>query len=68
MTFTLGQRWISNAESQLGLGVIVDVQNRQVSVRFPAAEEERIYAIDNAPLSRIIYAVGDESPLTINKF
>ncbi|MGL6028358.1 MAG: RNA polymerase-associated protein RapA, partial [Legionella sp.] len=60
MTFIIGQRWISNTESQLGLGIITELQGRQVNINFPAAEEERIYAIDNAPLSRIIYKVGDE--------
>lgn len=60
MTFKTGQRWISNTESQLGLGIITAVQGRTVSINFPAAEEERIYAIDNAPLSRIIYKEGDE--------
>jgi ATP-dependent helicase HepA len=60
MTFTIGQRWISNTESQLGLGIITELNGRQVSISFPAAEEERIYAIENAPLSRIIYKVGEE--------
>ena len=60
MTFIIGQRWISNTESQLGLGIITNLQGRQVSISFPAAEEERIYALDNAPLSRIIYKEGDE--------
>ena len=60
MTFIIGQRWISNTESQLGLGIITDLQGRQVGINFPAAEEERIYAIDNAPLSRIIYKEGEE--------
>ncbi|MDI1352265.1 MAG: RNA polymerase-associated protein RapA, partial [bacterium] len=60
MTYTIGQRWISNTESQLGLGIITALQARQVSVRFPAADEERIYAIDNAPLSRIFYKEGEE--------
>ncbi len=60
MTFTVGQRWISNTESQLGLGIITELSGRQISISFPAAEEERIYALDNAPLSRIIYKVGEE--------
>lgn len=60
MTFSIGQRWISNAESQLGLGIITEFSGRQVSLSFPAADEERIYSTDNAPLSRIIYKVGEE--------
>lgn len=60
MTFSIGQRWISNTESQLGLGIIVDVNKRQVSVNFPAVGEERIYATDSATLSRITYKDGEE--------
>ncbi|ARG98669.1 RNA polymerase-associated protein RapA [Legionella micdadei] len=59
MTFVIGQRWISNAESQLGLGIITGVNGRHIRISFPAAAEERIYAADNAPLSRIIYREGD---------
>lgn len=60
MVFSIGQRWISNTESQLGLGIITDLSGRQVSISFPAAGEERIYSIDSAPLSRIIYKEGEE--------
>lgn len=58
--FIPGQRWISNTESNLGLGVVVDVANRRVVMSFPAVQEERTYAIDNAPLSRVIYPVGEQ--------
>ncbi|MBA2650093.1 MAG: RNA polymerase-associated protein RapA [Legionella sp.] len=60
MVFTIGQRWISNTESQLGLGIITELNGRQVHISFPAAEEERIYSKDNAPLSRIIFKEGEE--------
>ncbi|KTD80533.1 RNA polymerase-associated protein RapA [Legionella waltersii] len=60
MTYTIGQRWISNTETQLGLGIITDFDRRQVCLSFPAVGEERIYSTDNPPLSRIIYKAGDE--------
>ena len=60
MTYIIGQRWISNTESQLGLGIITSIDGRHISILFPAAGEKRIYASDNAPLSRIIYKEGDE--------
>ena len=60
MTFTIGQRWISNTESQLGLGIVTELCGRQLCISFPAAGEERIYASDNAPLSRISYKLGDK--------
>ena len=58
LTFHAGQRWVSNTESELGLGIVLEVANRRVQVSFPAAGETRTYAIDNAPLSRVRYEVG----------
>ena len=58
-TFQVGQRWYSYTESELGLGVVTELVNRQVVISFPATGDERIYAQNNAPLSRIIYPVGD---------
>lgn len=57
--FVPGQRWISNSEAELGLGIVVEFANRRVEIRFPAAEETRTYAADNAPLSRVAYEPGD---------
>ena len=57
-TFHPGQRWVSNTESELGLGIVLDVANRRVEMLFPAADEKRTYAIDIAPLSRVRYEVG----------
>jgi ATP-dependent helicase HepA len=67
--FVPGQRWVSNTESELGLGIVVENENRRVTLSFPAAGERRVYATDNAPLSRVIYDVGetitDDEGLTI---
>ena len=57
--FIPGQRWISNTESELGLGLILEVSFKRVTVRFLASDEQRIYASDNAPLTRVSFAVGD---------
>jgi len=57
--FRPGQRWISNTESELGLGLVVEATARRVEIQFPAAEEVRTYALDNAPVSRVIYPVGE---------
>lgn len=57
--FSIGQRWISNSEAELGLGIVKEELGRKVLISFPAAEEERTYAADNAPLSRVIYPIGD---------
>ncbi|MEX2482057.1 MAG: RNA polymerase-associated protein RapA [Gammaproteobacteria bacterium] len=54
-----GQRWISNTEPELGLGIVFEVVDRRVTMTFPASEERRIYAFDNAPLTRVRYRVAD---------
>jgi len=57
--FTPGQRWLSESETELGLGIIKELDYRLVTVEYPAVEEERTYAINNAPLSRVTFDVGD---------
>ncbi|NOU22593.1 MAG: RNA polymerase-associated protein RapA, partial [Methyloglobulus sp.] len=57
--FIPGQRWISSNESELGLGLILEVAFKRVTVLFLASNEKRMYASDNAPLTRVIFAVGD---------
>lgn len=59
-TFVPGQRWISNTESELGLGIVVEMTNRRVEISFPASAEHRTYAVDNAPVSRVQYEVGQQ--------
>lgn len=57
--FIVGQRWISNTEPELGLGLIIDVSTHRVSVSYLATGDKRIYAQDNAPLTRVLFSVGD---------
>ncbi|HCW91263.1 MAG TPA: RNA polymerase-associated protein RapA, partial [Marinobacter sp.] len=58
--FQIGQRWVSHNDTALGLGIVTDISGRRVTLGFPAADEERTYAMDNAPLSRIIFQIGEE--------
>ena len=60
MTFAIGQRWISETENNLGLGIIEKVDMRTLTILFPASNEQRIYAIQNAPLARVQFQPGDE--------
>jgi ATP-dependent helicase HepA len=62
----VGQRWISDTESELGLGVVIELDGRSVTILFPKSEETRAYALQNAPLSRIKFAV-DEIIYDINQ-
>ncbi len=58
--FTAGQRWISDAESDLGLGTVLEVEFRQITVVFLATGETRIYAKETAPLTRVAFQAGDQ--------
>ncbi|QDP02215.1 RNA polymerase-associated protein RapA [Thalassotalea sp. PS06] len=62
MSFFLGQRWISDSESDQGLGTVVAVENRFVTILFTATGESRQYAIKDAPLTRVVFNVGDTIP------
>ena len=44
MPFAIGQRWLSESENALGLGIITALDQRTVTIYFPAADETRIYA------------------------
>lgn len=59
MDYIIGQRWVSHADAQLGLGIVVDVEPRRVTLAFPAVDEERTYATENAPLTRLRFKAGD---------
>ena len=59
MPFALGQRWISDTESDLGLGTVVQVEGRMVTVLFPATGDNRMFSREDAPLTRVIYNPGD---------
>ncbi|MFC3033448.1 RNA polymerase-associated protein RapA [Pseudoalteromonas fenneropenaei] len=59
MNFSLGQRWISDTESDLGLGTVVAIEGRQVTILFPACGENRVYAVTEAPVTRVVFNPGD---------
>ncbi|MFP1909315.1 RNA polymerase-associated protein RapA [Lonsdalea quercina] len=59
MPFTLGQRWISDTESELGLGTVVAVDARMVTLLFPASGENRLYSRNDAPITRVMFNPGD---------
>ena len=62
MSFYPGQRWISDGESDQGLGTVTSVENRFVTVMFTATGDIRKYASDNAPLTRVVFNQGDIIP------
>jgi len=50
---------MSDAEPELGLGIVITVDERSVVLRFVAASETRRYAIRSAPLRRVRFVAGD---------
>jgi ATP-dependent helicase HepA len=59
MPYVLAQRWISDTESDLGLGTVVAVDVRTVTILFSATGESRHFSRTDAPLTRVIFNPGD---------
>lgn len=59
MPYVLAQRWISDTESDLGLGTVVAVDARTVTILFSATGESRHFSRTDAPLTRVIFSPGD---------
>ena len=57
--FSPGQRWISNAEPELGLGTVLRVEGRMLQVLFARSGTLRQYAQQSAPLTRAQFRAGD---------
>ncbi len=62
MPFQPGQRWISDSESDQGLGTVTSIEHRFVNIVFTATGGGRQYAKANAPLTRVIFNDGDLIP------
>src|SRR5690554_7106984 len=61
--YAVGQRWLSEAETDLGLGLVQEIDFRVVTLYFPAVDDVRSYSRQNAPLTRVVFKVGDTVPL-----
>ena len=57
--FIPGQRWSSNSEPELGLGIIEEVDSQFVNIQFPACDELRRYSVESPPLHRIRFQPGN---------
>ncbi len=57
--FVSGQRWLSQTEPELGLGLVLKVEPDRVNIVFPSSETTRVYTIENPPLTRVSFSVGD---------
>ncbi len=59
MRFSPGQRWVSETEPELGLGLVIACNRREIEIEFRQVELRRRYVQDSAPLRRVRFAVGD---------
>jgi ATP-dependent helicase HepA len=59
----VGQRYMSETEPELGLGIISMVESKTVKILFPASKTERTYGTKGAPLKRVIFVAGDDISL-----
>jgi ATP-dependent helicase HepA len=59
MAFVPGQRFISVAEPELGLGTVLRLVGRTVQLAFPASGVVRQYAMQSAPLARAEFRPGE---------
>lgn len=57
--FVPGQRWLSETEPELGLGMVLNVSPHQVTIVFRATGNTRNYSIESAPLKRVTFRAGD---------
>ena len=58
-----GQRFMSETEPELGLGILSTVENKTVKISFLAAKAERTYGSKGAPIKRVVFSIGDEVTL-----
>lgn len=57
--FFPNQRWTSEGEPELGVGIVTEISKNRVHIDFPSSGETRQYAIENAPLRRVLFKSGD---------
>ncbi|MDQ8201687.1 RNA polymerase-associated protein RapA [Pelagicoccus sp. SDUM812003] len=57
--YTVGQRFVSEPEPELGLGMVSEVDGYRVSISFPSSGEQRIYAAGTPVLKRVVYRAGE---------
>ncbi|HSI74766.1 MAG TPA: RNA polymerase-associated protein RapA [Lunatimonas sp.] len=58
-TFSPNQRYTSKGEPELGIGILTEISKGKVKVYFPRSDETRLYALESAPLLRVVFKPGD---------
>ncbi len=57
--FFSNQRHPSKGEPELGIGVLTEPSKGKVQLYFPISKETRLYALESAPLQRVVFKAGD---------
>ncbi len=57
--FVVGQRWYSEGEPELGLGIVQSLEDRNVQILYPLCGERRIYNSKTSPLKRFQLEIDD---------
>lgn len=57
--FVIGQRWTSEMEPELGVGVVDEIDGRRIDLKYIESGLARIYAASSAPLRRVVFHPGD---------
>ena len=58
--YKIGQRWISEAEPELGLGTILKIDNREVHILFGASQTTRVYSPGECTSEKSVFRAGDK--------
>lgn len=61
--YAQGQRWYSQTEPELGLGLVMEIEAKYISILFPLSSESRKYNITSHPLKRFILKPEDTAKL-----
>ena len=65
--FSLHQRYTSQGEPELGIGIVTETSKGKVALYFPNSKEKRLYASESAPLRRLVFKAGDSIKDTIGE-
>ena len=57
--FFPNQRYTSKGEPELGVGILTKTSKGKVQLYFPLSNETRLYALESAPLQRVVFKPGD---------
>lgn len=57
--YHIGQRWFSEGEPELGLGIVEKLEGKIVVLYFPLAQEYRNYNSKQSPLKRFVAEISD---------